>query len=163
MSITAGDLRTNSAEVTQIIPCAASEYSARQDATETVVILLDAPVLPGYAEEIPVDSANDTVILELPEPELTLESVFRSSRPRDIQDSGGHGLANRPDNRSKKERRAGRKAYKRAKAHYGKTYVVTREQLLWAVVVSIGLIMLISASLTRVNMWMLEQMGYLIQ
>jgi len=51
------------------------------------------------------------------------------------------------DVRSARERKQGRRRYKKAQKHYGKTYTVTQGQLLGALAVTLGTIMLLSVLL----------------
>lgn len=86
-----------------------------------------------------------------PSTALLLPSILRGQANPDDRKT-------RPDNRSRKDRRAGRRAYRKATKHYGKTYVLTRNQIMSGLAVCIGMSMLMSVGLFRAYLWMVEQM-----
>lgn len=69
----------------------------------------------------------------------------------------------RPEARSHRERRAGRKRYARAQRMYGKTYIITRNQLLSGVAVMVGSALVLAAGLSYWYTMMLEATGAFIK
>lgn len=76
---------------------------------------------------------------------------------------GGNDRATRPEIRSWRERRAGRKRYARAQRMYGKTYIVTRNQLLSGVAAMVGSALILAAGLSYWYMIMLEAAGAFVK
>lgn len=65
------------------------------------------------------------------------------------------------DARPAKQRRANKRLYSKARAYYGKTYIVTRAQMLLGLVVTAGLILTLSASGALVMLYALGLGRYL--
>src|ERR1051326_791243 len=63
------------------------------------------------------------------------------------------------DDRPWNVRRQGRKAYKKASKHYGKTYVLTRAQVWWLVVLWLGSVLLASSAMYQFWVFMAERTG----
>lgn len=57
------------------------------------------------------------------------------------------------DVRSARERKQGRRRYKKAQKHYDKTYTVTQGQMLGALAVTLGVSMLLSVGLFQFYVW----------
>ena len=100
------------------------------------------PVINGFLAPGPVESelAMTENLNTVPVPKL---HEYRGFRQHD-------GTLYKPkDKRSRRDRRAGRKGYKRAKQHYGKTYVLTRGQVMWGIVLLCGVMIMGSALLCQ--------------
>jgi hypothetical protein len=63
------------------------------------------------------------------------------------------------DKRSPREKRANKRRYKKAKAHYGKTYVLTKSQVIWIIIAWLGTVMLCSSLLFVAYIKMVEALG----
>ena len=62
-----------------------------------------------------------------------------------------HNPIHRPvDNRTRAEQRANKKRYRKAKAYFNKTFIVTRAEMMWASVLWVGSVLLNSALLFMV-------------
>lgn len=59
----------------------------------------------------------------------------------------GGGAHNPLDTRSSKVRRSSRRGYRKAVKHYGKTYTFTKSQVLWAMAIVLGLVVMLSSFL----------------
>lgn len=56
--------------------------------------------------------------------------------------------ANRPDARSRSDRRAGRKRYRKAQKHYGKTYILTKKQVIGWLAAWVGSVLILSGGIS---------------
>lgn len=110
---------------------------ARETVVDTVRIEQGTPVVPGLARPHRVAEGR----------------TYRAKR-------GGTGKVapHVVDTRSRAERRANRKRYKKAKQYFGKTYTLTRAQAFWLVVIYFGTIIMMSSLLTQAWIYMVESM-----
>lgn len=67
--------------------------------------------------------------------------------------------ANKPDSRSKAEKRAGRKKYGKAHAYYGKTYIVTQKQVWAGLVLWLGSVLAFAGGLFWVYIKVYQAVG----
>lgn len=65
------------------------------------------------------------------------------------------------DKRPKSQRRANKKLYSKARAYYGKTYIVTRAQMILSLIVCGGLILILSAAGALSALYLLGLSKYL--
>ena len=66
------------------------------------------------------------------------------------------------DSRDRKSRRADQRRYKRAKQFYNKTYVLTRAQVGWLVVIWLGTVMAAASGLFAWYVHVTEQVGHVL-
>lgn len=111
-------------------------------------ITLDAPYVSGPLGVGPVDGE---VVLPTLEAYMSRQWVIPAGSEFQIGSTSDAEPEDEPeyipeDKRPAKQRRANKRLYSKARAYYGKTYIITRAQMLLAVLISLGLILTLAAS-----------------